>query len=184
MLFSLAGLAENHIYNILIGLTRNPDVGVTRNGRFSLKAADLHMIFEPSILKIIQLVKEQIAMCEKPVRSILLVGGFGESMYLRERLEIAIGEDTSIQKPLELLQPPNARLAVARGAAMKGVALAKPENYDIPMVTARRARKHYGYELGFKFDANAHTSLSSQKYWDGLHGIWRVLTMHWHIKRV
>lgn len=40
------------------------------------------MFFEPDIIRIIQLVKEQIAMANVPIRKVLLVGGYGSSMYL------------------------------------------------------------------------------------------------------
>jgi molecular chaperone DnaK (HSP70) len=182
---SLAGVAHGEAYNISVsGLALNHGLGVTRNGRFSLRAVDLHMLFEPCILRIIQLVKEQITICHDPVRCILLVGGFGGSTYLRERLIQAIEEDETIRKPLEILQPPTAWLAVARGAAMKGIALVKPENHDLPVVMSRAARKHYGYELGVEYDPEIHASLDDQKYWCGYSGVWRVRVVSWFIKRV
>ncbi|KAI1757504.1 hypothetical protein F4782DRAFT_525317 [Xylaria castorea] len=182
--FSLSALAKNWTYNIPVpGLARNVEAGVLRNGRYVLKSSDVHMFFERYILRIIQLIKEQIAMCHNPIRTILLVGGFGQSMYVRERVERAIGEDKSIQGPVEILQPPNAWLAVARGAAMKGIAEAMPEDYDIPVVMSRTARKHYGYEVGVRFDSNVHSPLISRKYWHGLFGDWYVRAMVWFIKR-
>lgn len=66
------------------GLGRNPTLGINRRGRLSLRAEELHMLFEPEILRTIQLVKEQIALTSVPIRKILLVGGFGSSMYLKE----------------------------------------------------------------------------------------------------
>ncbi|KAI0458290.1 hypothetical protein F5B21DRAFT_519476 [Xylaria acuta] len=182
--FSLAALAENRTYNIPVpGLTRNVEAGVLRNGRYVLKSSDVHMFYERYILRIIQLIKEQIVLCPNPIRSIVLVGGFGQSVYVRERVERAISEDKSIQGPIEILQPPNAWLAVARGAAMKGIAEAMPEDYDIPVVMSRTARKHYGYEVGIRFDSNVHSSLISKKYWKGLFGAWYVQAMVWFIKR-
>ncbi|KAI0095718.1 hypothetical protein GGR51DRAFT_569345 [Nemania sp. FL0031] len=182
--FTVASLTENEIFNIPVpGLQRNPNAGVTRNARFSLKASDLHMFYEQYILEIIRLVKGQIAMSNDVVRSIILVGGFGASTYLRERLQLAINGDKSIPTPMKILQPPNAWSSVARGAAMKGLAQAKPENYDIPRVLSRTARKHYGFVCGVLFDSKVHASLASQKYWDGFSGTWRVTAMIWFIKR-
>ncbi|KAJ2998836.1 hypothetical protein NUW58_g200 [Xylaria curta] len=182
--FSVASLSGNETYNIHVrGLQRDDEAGIFRNNIFTLRAADVHMFYERYILRITQLVKEQITMCQKPIRSIALVGGFGQSTYLRERIETAIREDKSILNPIEILQPPNAWTAVARGAAMKGVAEAKPENYDIPVVMWRTARKHYGYEVGIPFDDHVHASLANKKYWDGLFGIWRVKAMVWFIER-
>ncbi|KAI0533997.1 hypothetical protein GGR58DRAFT_520826 [Xylaria digitata] len=183
-IFSLASLAANETYNIPVpGLARNVDAGIILNSRFSLKAAELHMCYERDVLRIIQLVKEQITMCDKPVRSILLVGGFGASTYLRERIEQAISEDKSIQAPIAILQPQNAWLAVARGAAMSGITQSKSENYDIPVVLSRTARKHYGYECGLRYNAIVHESMTSKIYWDALYGDWRVRAMVWFIKR-
>ncbi|KAI0437834.1 hypothetical protein F4803DRAFT_570343 [Xylaria telfairii] len=182
--FSLGALAENRTYNIAVpGLEQNIDAGLLRNGRYVLKSSDLHMFYERYILRIIQLIKEQITMCQNPIRSIILVGGFGQSMYLRERVERAISEDKSIQAHIEILQPPNGWLSVARGAAIKGLAEAKPEDYDIPVVMSRTARKHYGYEVGVQFDSNVHSPLISKKYWDRFFGDWRVRAMDWFIKR-
>ncbi|KAI1121719.1 hypothetical protein F5Y10DRAFT_271794 [Nemania abortiva] len=182
--FTLANLTVNDTFPIPVpGLARNVDVGVTRNARFSLRASDVHMFYEPYILKIIQLVKEQISRSSDPIRSIILVGGFGTSTYLRERLQDAINEDNSITTSIEILQPPNAWSAVARGAAMKGLAGARPERYDIPIVMSRTARKHYGFECGLHFDSRIHASLAERRYWDGLFGDWCVDAIKWFIKR-
>ncbi|KAI1427735.1 hypothetical protein F5Y12DRAFT_792035 [Xylaria sp. FL1777] len=182
--FSLASLLENQTYNIPVGgLSRNSHAGIVKTGQFLLKAADIHMFFERYILRIIQLVRNQIQMCNKPVRSIVLTGGFGASTYLRERLQRAINDDTSIKARVEVLQPPNTRFAVARGAVMKGMSQARPENYSIPMVISRTARKHYGYESGVPFNSIVHASLASKKYWDGLFGMWRVEAMVWFIRK-
>ncbi|KAI1292990.1 hypothetical protein F5Y03DRAFT_402728 [Xylaria venustula] len=182
--FSLASVAANETHNIPVGgLARNPDVGIMRNGVFALKSAEIHMFFERYILRTIQLAREQIRRCEKPVRSILLVGGFGASRYLRERLELAIKDDPSIRTPVEILQPPHAWLAAARGAVKKGLAQVRPENYNIPMVISRQARKHYGIELGVPYNSVSHASLASKQYWNGLMGEWYVPAMVWFIRK-
>ncbi|TGJ83120.1 hypothetical protein E0Z10_g5648 [Xylaria hypoxylon] len=182
--FSTADLAENEIYNIPVpGLALNIGAGIKKTGVFSLEAAEVHMVYERSILMIIQLVKEQIAMCDRPVRSIFLVGGFGSSTYLRERIESAVLDDTSIKGPIEILQPENAWTAVVRGAAMNGIAQSKPANYDIPVVVSRTARRHYGYEIGVHYNDIVHASLASKKYWNGLDGTFDVKAMIWFIRR-
>ncbi|KAI1439643.1 hypothetical protein F5Y02DRAFT_412086 [Annulohypoxylon stygium] len=127
--------------------------------------------------------EDQIAMADVPIKKILLVGGYGSSIYLRERLEISIREDSSISNDIEILQPPNAWISVVRGAVMKGISLANPVNYDVPIVKARAARKHYGYPCGKVFDPNEHKSLLSEKYYDGFSGCWRVSVMDWIIRR-
>lgn len=137
-----------------MGLGANPEVGIYRKGRLTLQSHQIHLFFEPDMIRISQLVKDQIAMADVPIKKILLVGGYGSSIYLREGLEIPIREDSSISNDIEILQPPNAWISVVRGAVMKGISLANPVNYDVPIVKARAARKHYGYPCGMVFNPN------------------------------
>ncbi|KAI0412056.1 hypothetical protein F5X98DRAFT_382999 [Xylaria grammica] len=182
--FSSASLAENVTYSIPVpGLSYNVDAGITRNNVFSLKAHELHMCFEICVLKIIRLVEEQITMCNKPVQAIVLIGGFGTSAYLRERIQAAIIDEAPVQSPIELMQPKNAWLAVARGAAMSGIAQSKPSGYDIPIVVSRSARKHYGYEIGVRYNDIIHGSMASKKYWNRLEGCWDITAMVWFIRK-
>ncbi|KAI1636075.1 hypothetical protein F4809DRAFT_663283 [Biscogniauxia mediterranea] len=182
--FNLSSVTQNETFSIQVaGIALNQKIGVNRNGRFTLRAADVHMFFEPDILRIIQLVKEQIALSNVSIRSILLVGGFGSSTYLRERLELAINEGREANQAIEILQPPDAWLAVVKGAVMRGVSQVQPENYDVPIIRARTARKHYGYVFGIPFDEKIHASMKQLKYWDNMDGLWRVQAMQWHIKR-
>ncbi|OTA86924.1 hypothetical protein M434DRAFT_376058 [Hypoxylon sp. CO27-5] len=182
--FNMNSLTQHEAFSIPVrGLLPNADLRINRRGHLSLRAEELHMFFEPDILRIIQLVKEQIAMANVAIRKILLVGGYGSSMYLRERLQIAIQGDSSLQNDIEILQPPNSWTSVVSGAVMKGVSVVKPRNFDVPMVKARAGRKHYGYEFGVVFDSQKHESLRSERFYDDMDGSWRVLTMDWIIKR-
>lgn len=121
--------------------------------------------------------RDQIASSQVPIRAVLLVGGFGASNYLKERLRNAL--DRSIQ----IMQPPNAWLAVVHGAVMKGLAQSSPDNLTVVRVKNRAARKHHGTELTSKYDDLLHFHLRDKRNWDGLDGIWRVPTMTWFIKR-
>ncbi|KAI1324220.1 hypothetical protein F5Y16DRAFT_412140 [Xylariaceae sp. FL0255] len=180
--FCTADLTNNAAYNIIVpGINRNPELGLTRNSRLTLNATDVHMFFEPEILKIIRLVREQINLCNMPVQSILLVGGYGQSKYLRERLVMEF--EQAQENPIEVLQPPNAWTAVTQGAAMRGLVTIKPENHNVPVVRARRARKHYGYLLGVVFNPAAHAELRDTRFWDDFDGLWRVPVMKWLLKR-
>ncbi|KAK0634379.1 hypothetical protein B0T17DRAFT_483713 [Bombardia bombarda] len=158
------------------GLPNNKELGINR-GRYSLKALDLQTIFEPVVLKVISLVKEQIASSKVPIRAVLLVGGFGASNFLKERLRNAI-EDNIV-----IMQPPNAWLAVVQGAVMKGLAQSAPETLTVVKVQNRKARKHYGIEWQVGYDDRIHSALKDRKFWDGLGGIWRVSVMKWFIKK-
>jgi tRNA A37 threonylcarbamoyltransferase TsaD len=106
-------------------------------------------IFEPIILKIIELVNGQIkALEEKRTRVVLLVGGFGQNNYLKERLRHSLNG-------VEVLQPPNAWTAIARGAVMMGLNRANSMG-AIVSVVSRRARKHYGVEFKCQYDHTKH----------------------------
>lgn len=121
------------------GLSNNKELGISR-GRFALKASDLQVIFEPVIQKVIKLVQDQITSSNVPIRAVLLVGGFGASNYLKERLR------NSIDRKIQIMQPPNAWLAVVQGAVMKGLAQCAPEKLTVVKLQNRKARKHYGTE--------------------------------------
>ncbi|KAI1412015.1 hypothetical protein F5Y13DRAFT_200350 [Hypoxylon sp. FL1857] len=182
--FNMDSLIQKEAFLIpVLGLNPNVDLRIKPRGRLELRAEELHKFFEPDIVRIIQLVKQQIAMSDVPIRKILLVGGYGSSMYLRERLQIAVQSDAFFGDGIEILQPPNAWTAVVNGAVIKGMSIVKPGNHDIPVVKARVGRKHYGYEFSVVFDKSKHESLRSKMYYDDLDGNWRVPVMHWIIKR-
>ncbi|KAK3904103.1 chaperone protein DnaK [Staphylotrichum tortipilum] len=159
------------------GLANNKELGISR-GRYSLKASDLRVIFEPVVQEVIKLVKDQIASSKVPIKAVLLVGGFGASNYLKERLRGAI--NSSIQ----IMQPPNAWLAVVHGAVMKGLAQSAPDQLTLVRVQNRRARKHYGTEWRVRYDEKLHgATMRNKKHWCGLDGCWKVYTMEWFIKK-
>lgn len=135
-------------------------------------------IFEPVILEVIKLVKDQITASNVPVRAILLVGGFGASNYLKERLR------NSIDKKIDILQPPNAWQAVVQGAVMKGLANSAPELLTTVEIQNRKARKHYGVELCPRYDEKLHGDFKHKKKWGDLEGYYRINAMQWFIKKV
>ncbi|WZH46094.1 hypothetical protein QYS62_007164 [Fusarium acuminatum] len=169
-------VAPDETYNIPVaGLANNKALGISR-GRFSLKASDLQTIFEPVVLEVIRLVKDQITASNVPVRAILLVGGFGASSYLKERLRIAV------DKSVQIMQPPNAWQAIVQGAVLKGLANAAPD-LAVVRVKNRKARKHYGTEWRARWDDKLHGHLKSKRTWCGLDGCYKVLAMEWFITR-
>ena len=141
-------------YTILVpGLANNPKLGI-RRGRFTIKPAEMKGIFEPIILKIIGFVKGQIKASKQTIRAVLLVGGFGQNNYLKERLRGSLSG-------IEVLQPPNAWTAIVRGAVMKGLSHANSK-LAIVGVVSRAARKHYGIELSAKYIPVTHDSSKRQ----------------------
>ena len=130
------------------GLADDPTQGV-RRGKFKISGTDVKKIFNPVVDEVVALVRGQIAATNKKVKTVLMVGGFGQNAYLRESIRAAI--DSGI----EVMQPPNGWTAVVRGALMKGLSQLKPETERVK-VASRSARKHYGTEIMSKFDSSRH----------------------------
>ncbi|KAI9374735.1 hypothetical protein BJX61DRAFT_264991 [Aspergillus egyptiacus] len=155
------------------GLANNANLNV-RRGKVTIKPEEMHFIFEPLILKVIKYVQDQIAACgdEITIRAVLLVGGFGQNNYLKERLRDAL-------KSVEILQPPNAWTAVVRGAVMMG--LSRMKALSTVDVVSRKARKHYGVELYSPFQVGKHDE--SKKYWCARSGFHRAPQMFWFVTK-
>jgi hypothetical protein len=175
--FTLAA-PPDETYTIPVGgLANNKALGINR-GRYALKASDLKTIFEPVVLEVIKLVKDQITVSNVPIRAVLLVGGFGASNYLKERLRNAV------DKSIQIMQPPNAWQAVVQGAVMKGLANSAPDSLTLVQVQNRKARKHYGTEWRTKFDDRIHGHIADKKSWSGMEGYYKVNAMEWFIRKV
>ena len=82
---------------------------------------------------------------------------------------------------LEWKLMPNSWTAVVRGALMKGLASASPASATVK-VSARSARKHYGFEIEKEFVDIEHDD--ARKYWDAHAGFYRILEMEWFIQKV
>ncbi|RPB17468.1 actin-like ATPase domain-containing protein [Morchella conica CCBAS932] len=123
------------------GLPDKPEAGI-ECGEFTFTREDMLGIFDPIIDRIVPLVQNQIDVVDaqhagvSPVSAVLLVGGFGSSQYLYQRLqnELKKGEGIHRSSP-EILQPVHAWSAVARGAA-HGI-----------HISSRKARRHYGTKI-------------------------------------
>jgi hypothetical protein len=121
-----------------------------RRNRFAVPQPDMKAkIFEPIFKDIMGLVKDQVRLAGQGVSAVLLVGGFGQSNYLKSRVKESVGSAISV------LQPENGWTAVVRGAAMLGVGRVTPTLPGIS-ISSRIARKHYGVELVTPFDAEKH----------------------------
>ncbi|KAI0125116.1 hypothetical protein BJ170DRAFT_488835 [Xylariales sp. AK1849] len=174
--FTMSALPNDTFQIPVPGLANNKSLGIQR-GRLFLKALDVQLIFEPVILQIIDLVRGQITSSNVPIKAVLLVGGFGCSTYLRERLRNAVDKD------IQIMQPPNAWLAVVNGAIMKGLALSAPGLLTIVDIKDRVGRKHYGTEWSYPYEEEKHSALASKKYWCGLEGCYKIALMKWFIER-
>lgn len=91
------------------------------------------------------------------MNAILLVGGFGSSEYLHQRLSNHSYGNRKIDvvQPVNALVPSNVpsfhrvltagrRTAIARGALLRGI--------DGSIIMTRRAERHYGSDFGFYYD--------------------------------
>ncbi len=115
-----------------------------------IMSSQMKAIFDPVINRVISLVKGQIIATETNIKAVLLVGGFGQNFYLKERLSSFLGSS------IEVRQPPNSWTAVVRGAVMMGA------QSDEVQLQSRVARKHYGIELEYNYNASVHSL--DQKY--------------------
>jgi len=141
-------------YTFLVaGLADNSRLGI-RRGRYTVKPAEMRDIFEPVIMEIIKLVQKQIKATSTEIRSLLLVGGFGQNNYLKDRLRASL-------KGVEVLQPPNAWTSIVRGAVMMGLSRANKSLTSVA-IASRSARKHYGIELNVPYKPEIHDE--SKKY--------------------
>lgn len=73
-----------------------------RRGKMRLTGTEVRTIFEPVVKDILGLVKGQIEATNTQVKAVLMVGGFGQNAYLRERIREAIKGDN-----IEVMQSPN-----------------------------------------------------------------------------
>ncbi|MCJ1343067.1 hypothetical protein MMC31_001258 [Peltigera leucophlebia] len=128
----------------LPGFSNNDKLGILR-GRIIIKPSQMQDIFDPVISKVIALVHGQIIATEKSIKAVLLVGGFGQNVYLKERLRRFLGSS------IEVRQPPHSWTAVVRGAVMMG----SPSK--TVQIQSRVARKHYGIEMEYVYDARGKT---------------------------
>lgn len=159
-----------------------------------MTAAQIKEIFEPVIKEVCDLVQGQVDTLRAKggvVSGIILVGGFGQSDYLYQRLKQhfssaapppyterpthatanALDEGTSI----EVMQPVYAWTAVVRGAVLRGL--------EGNMVISRKARMHYGTSYATVYDETKHSV--SERYWSPLWERWMVSDrMQWHIAKV
>ena len=134
--------------SLVPGIPDNPGKGV-RRGRLRVAGEEVKKVFEPVIREVITLIEGQIEATKKPIKAVLLVGGFGQSAYLRDRIRQAIGTK------MEVMQSPNGWTAVVRGALMKGLASTSPD-FATVKISGRSARKHYGLSSSKPFVHGLH----------------------------
>ncbi|KAH0613556.1 uncharacterized protein H6S33_005442 [Morchella sextelata] len=157
----------------VMGVPDDDDRGV-KGGFLKVARKDVRDIFEPVVSQVLELISKQVIEVLKsgkgPVAAILLVGGFGSSEYLYQRInKWGSGKIT-------IMQPRNAWTAVVRGAIIRGL------QGDIAAVQSRLSRRYYGVVHDSKFDETKHEE--NEKKWHELRCEWVVRNrIQWYIKR-
>lgn len=139
VLLKVPGLKSNKIKKI-------------RKEKVLVPGSDIREIFEPVITIIKRLVQEQVSAArtkQHQVTAILLVGGFGQSIYLKQVLEKTVGSD------IKVWQVKDGRTAVVEGALLKALNDADPNNATLE-VTSRIARRFYGISRGIEYMRGIH----------------------------
>lgn len=164
----------------MTGLANNRQLGIL-NELIGVSSGDIVSFFQPSIERIRLLVAEQIAASNVPITAIIMVGGYGQCQFLREELE---RDNLVKERRIKIHRSPRAWTAVVRGAVMKGLHEANPEDSTRIRISNYKARKHYGAELTVTYDDSTHAELFERRRWDGLNGCYEVEVMDWFINQV
>ncbi|CAH0044717.1 unnamed protein product [Clonostachys solani] len=126
-----------------------------RSSSILLRPEDFKILFDPVIDKIEQLVQDQVSEVEQregsSISTIMLVGGFGSSPYLNERLEIWCK-----QRNIRLKTPwSGGWSAIVRGAVLRGL--------EGSIVKEKKCRRHYGYALSHPYYPSLHAGYDKVK---------------------
>ena len=92
-------------------LADNAALGIKRN-KMTLAGTEVRLIFEPVLNEVTKLVMGQLKASKKDVKSVLLVGGFGQSAYLRDFIRKEVKSVFSAKT--EVMQPPNGYVQISR----------------------------------------------------------------------
>ncbi|OCL00822.1 actin-like ATPase domain-containing protein [Cenococcum geophilum 1.58] len=155
----------------------NPSKGIAGN-TLTLTTNDLREIFQPVFEEIDKLVAQQVNEVRikrmslnhpkgAAIKAIFLVGGFGESLFLKESL---IANHTGTQ----VIQPNGAWSAIVKGAALSKL----PHQVAVLSSVAER---HYGVTCRALYDEKE--DQGRKKIWDSYEGIYRVEKMTWFISK-
>ncbi|KAE8396111.1 hypothetical protein BDV23DRAFT_144350 [Aspergillus alliaceus] len=109
-----------------------------------ISSDDLHTIFDPVIDKITSLVRQQVEDAREEtgkdiINRIILVGGFGDSEYLRKSFRSSF----EVQDKITVTIPDAPQAAIVQGAALRGLEGLRS--------TTKRCRRHYGFTYSIPF---------------------------------
>ncbi|OAA45111.1 Hsp70 family protein [Beauveria brongniartii RCEF 3172] len=126
-----------------------------RSSSILLTHGDLMDMFKPVVKKIIFLIEDQVYRTkekgETPISTIVLVGGFASSPYLRESIQ-----DWCDENEMRLTTPMSgAWSAVVCGAVLRGL--------EGSIVREKKCRRHYGTEFTHIYDPAKHGNYDRSK---------------------
>ncbi|EWG55683.1 hypothetical protein FVEG_17568 [Fusarium verticillioides 7600] len=120
-----------------------------------LSKDDMKSLFDPVIDVILKLVKDQVDQVKRDkepiIKTMCLVGGFGSSPYVKERLL-----EWCSEQEIRLTTPwTGAWAAVVCGAVLRGV--------EGSMVRQKKCRRHYGHSISRTYDPAVHYNFDENK---------------------
>ncbi|KAK1240839.1 hypothetical protein MKX07_006272 [Trichoderma sp. CBMAI-0711] len=126
-----------------------------RSSSVLLTQEDYKMLFDPVVDMVISLIQDQVNQIKKKqeqrIETIVLVGGFGSSPYLKERLT-----EWSETRSIRLTTPiTGAWSAVVCGAVLRGL--------EGTIVRQKKCRRHYGHTLSRAYDSSTHVNFDQVK---------------------
>jgi hypothetical protein len=137
-----------------------------------LTSNDMKELFDPVVSKIIGLLEQQIQATKDEssldVNIIVLVGGFGESPYLFDKLK------EWCPSGIQLVNPPKSWEAICIGAAVRGL--------EGPIVVQKKSKVHIGFPLGRLFREGVDDEDDSYVDFEGKKKVTGY--MHWDVARV
>ncbi|GME29742.1 hypothetical protein PV04_07213 [Neofusicoccum parvum] len=146
-----------------------------QKGKLGISTSQMKSFFEPVIIEVISLVRDQISRTQGRAKSVILVGGFGQSIYLKDRLQEAVQDGVRVVRGL------NPVSAVVTGAAIYGVQESTPQIH-VNSIESRKSRHHYGVEALVDYNSTIHES--DKKFKDDFTGNLQVRAMNWIIHKV
>ena len=78
----------------MAGVENGPGI---KSHRLELSSNEIRRIFEPVVSEILSVIREQIKETKEKVKLILLVGGFGDSIYLQSRIQKEFGAGIEVK---------------------------------------------------------------------------------------
>ncbi|RTE85274.1 hypothetical protein BHE90_000016 [Fusarium euwallaceae] len=164
---------EELIEHGIRALSPDSDNGIDRE-YITLSHEDMKSIFDPVVDTILALIEDLLREArqnkpDKPLVGIILVGGFGESVYLYRRLNTwATAQDPT----LFVASPKNSWAAIAQGAVC----------YGLEGIVHRRILPcHWGVELAHRYKEGIHDpAYNYEDTWDG--NVYNSDTIDWFAK--